>query len=130
MLEPEILTSSDEEYLHHEQQTDVTDCTVDSTDCIEALNTLPGTSNQTLYSRTKSTQTAIKPYTRSVKTMTQSVETQTLVCATYTVVQNVPVESLCVTASTSKITPAKEIVDPESEIIIKIYGIPAIYNVS
>ena len=39
--------------------------------------------------------------------MTQSVETQTLVCATYIVVQNVPVESLCTTVSTSTITPAK-----------------------
>ena len=58
---------------------------------------------------TKSTQTAIKTYTRSVKTqtiadststflpvkpMTQSVETETSVYTTHTVVQNVPVQSL------------------------------------
>ena len=48
-----------------------------------------------------------------VKPMTQSVQTQTSVCGAPTVVQNVPVESLCEAASTSKITPAKEIVDPE-----------------
>ena len=60
VLEPKILTSSDEEFLHDQQQTDVTECTV------EAFNTLPGTSNQTLYRRTKYTQTAIKPDTRSV----------------------------------------------------------------
>ena len=125
MLEPEILTSSDEEFLDDQQQTDVIDCTVDSTDCIEEFNTLPGTSNQT---RTKSTQAAIKPDARSVETqtiadssstffqvkpMTQSVQTQTSVCGAPTVVQNVPVESLCEAVSTSKITPAKEIVDPE-----------------
>ena len=119
MLEPEISTSSDKEYLHDQQQTAVTDCIVDSTDCIEAFNTLPGTSNRTLYGRTKSTQTAIK---RSVKTqtiadststffhkkpMTQSVQTQTSVCGTPTVAQNVPTESLGETA---------EIVDPETEI--------------
>ena len=63
-----LLTSSDEEYLHDEQQTDVTDFTVDSTDCIEAFNTSPGASNQPLYPRTKSSNQTLYP--RAIKPST------------------------------------------------------------
>lgn len=136
MFKSETSRSSDDENPPDQQQSDATVCIADPIVCIDELQALPGTSDQSLCTvmqfspnslRTKSTQTNMKPNTRSTKTQAiadststvfqvkpviRSVTTQTCF-ETCTVTQNERVESSSESIPTSETQPNKEFMNSE-----------------